>query len=176
MAVYEPGDTNWLFKLSYLIQSALRSMEMFDIQSNGYNHTSIKYRRFTRYAIWHFCCLNGQSFSVKTLKTTMGHGSAMEKRRSSGNFSWLSGFPHRAPEMAECVAQDGVEGQDDDSFLCRLLLLRSPAQAAKLSTTDLGPAERRVALGGSEMAARLGSVSPPRTVRNRQSRSGEASP
>jgi hypothetical protein len=56
------GDASWCLKLSYLIQSALRSLEIFDTQPAGYNHFEMKYHRFTRYATWHFQAARAANF------------------------------------------------------------------------------------------------------------------
>ena len=56
------GDASWCLKLSYIIQSALRSMEIFNTQLDGYNHLSMNYHRFTRYATWHFQAARAANF------------------------------------------------------------------------------------------------------------------
>jgi hypothetical protein len=59
------GDASWCTKLSYLIQSALRSMEIFDTQRDGYDHLDMKYHRFTRYATWHFQAARAANFPAE---------------------------------------------------------------------------------------------------------------
>ena len=56
------GDASWCMKLSYLIQSALRSMEIFDSRRDGYDHLDMKCHRFARYATWHFQAARAANF------------------------------------------------------------------------------------------------------------------